>query len=129
MSEPTESGNAELIARLRALRLHDTADDRETVTLPIALEAADALAAADASKLELAKHVDGCVRVAADALASVAQARRDALEDAIAACEKEQRGFLSAEYATPQPIGSISERFGCGACIAAVRSLIDKEPA
>ncbi len=73
-----DTSNAELIARLRALRLHDTADDRETVTLPIALEAADALAAADAKYLALAEASFALTAVDS----SLTQARRDALEEA-----------------------------------------------
>ena len=36
--------------------------------------------------------------------------------------EEVGRGFLSTEYATPQPIGSIQERFACGQVAAAIRA-------
>ena len=36
-------------------------------------------------------------------------------------CEARAREFLSEEYAYPQPIGSITERFACNQCAAAIR--------
>ncbi len=53
-------------------------------------------------------------------------ARNAALEEAMAACQKQQEDFLSPEYATGQPISSVWERAACGACIQEIRAL--KEP-
>jgi hypothetical protein len=53
---------------------------------------------------------------------------RDTLERAAKACEAVRDGFLLPEYATPQPIGSITERFACDQCAAAIRALTGSEP-
>lgn len=47
------------------------------------------------------------------------------LEEAAMACEQQAQDFLSPEYATPQPIGSVQERFACGQCAAAIRAMRD----
>jgi hypothetical protein len=36
-------------------------------------------------------------------------------------CEQQAKEFLSEQYATPQPIGSIIERFACTVCATAIR--------
>lgn len=54
---------------------------------------------------------------------AVAQARDDALAEAMAACEAQKVHFLSPEYATHQPLSSHSERFACGVCTAAIQAL------
>lgn len=59
---------------------------------------------------------------------AIANARRKALEDAIAACEREKKVFLSPDYATGQPQSSMQERFGVASCIDAIRALLkDRE--
>ena len=40
---------------------------------------------------------------------------------AIAACERQKASFASDEYATPQPLGGLMERFACDQCIEAIR--------
>lgn len=42
-------------------------------------------------------------------------------EAIIQVCEAEKVAFLSPEYANPQPVGSICERFAIDECIAAIR--------
>lgn len=54
---------------------------------------------------------------------SAAQARREAIKEAARACEDQMQVFLSPEYATGQPLSSFHERFACGQCAAAIRSL------
>lgn len=60
------------------------------------------------------------------------QASLNALADAAVAlivercaevCEEQGREFLSPQYATPQPVGSIRERFACDVSAAAIRAL------
>lgn len=53
--------------------------------------------------------------------------RRAGLEEAIEACLEEQRTFSSPKYATEQPLSSFGERFACGQCADAIRTLIDKD--
>ena len=53
------------------------------------------------------------------------QARRQAYAECIAALKKEREAFLSEEYAYPQPIGSLSERFACDECIKAIEALAE----
>lgn len=54
---------------------------------------------------------------------AAAQARREAIKEAARACEDQMQVFLSPEYATGQPLSSFHERFACGQCAAAIRSL------
>ena len=58
----------------------------------------------------------------------VQQSARAALAVAIEAAAKAVKqvsdGFLSEEYATPQPVGSIQERFACSQAIDAIRALL-----
>ena len=37
-------------------------------------------------------------------------------------CEDQKAGFLSPQYASNQPFGSITERFACDECAKAIRS-------
>jgi len=53
------------------------------------------------------------------------QARCGAIAECIAALKKEREAFLSEEYAYPQPIGSLSERFACDECIKAIEALAE----
>ena len=46
-----------------------------------------------------------------------------AYEEAAKVCEDQQKVFASEEYATGQPFSSFGERFACGACAQAIRSL------
>lgn len=39
------------------------------------------------------------------------------------ACEEQALQFLSPEYATGQPLSSITERFACSQCASAIRAL------
>ena len=47
----------------------------------------------------------------------------EALEMAAQACEDQAIAFTSEEYATHQPLSSLLERFACGECAKAIRSL------
>lgn len=38
-------------------------------------------------------------------------------------CEDQKQGFLSPQYASNQPLGSMLERFACDCCAAAIRDL------
>ena len=42
--------------------------------------------------------------------------------------EEQKRDFLSNEYAAPQPIGSLMERFACDQCIGAIRQTYGSKP-
>lgn len=53
----------------------------------------------------------------------VGEARDKALEEAANACDSQQKMFLSDQYAAHQPLSSMSERFGCKSCAAAIRAL------
>lgn len=50
--------------------------------------------------------------------------RLAALEEAAKVCEQQATDFLDPQYATPQPVGSITERFACKECADAIRKLI-----
>jgi|GEM_PF-5070617 len=52
-----------------------------------------------------------------------AEGRFAGLEEAAEICEQQAREFLSEQYATPQPIGSIMERFACTECATAIRAI------
>lgn len=52
-----------------------------------------------------------------------AQARREALREAVKACEEQRESFLSPDYAVNQPLSSFSERFACSQCADAILSL------
>lgn len=52
---------------------------------------------------------------------------RIALEDAIKVCEQQSHDFASDEYATPQPLASLCERFACAQCIDAIRALLPQD--
>lgn len=54
-------------------------------------------------------------------------AEREAYERAAKCAEQVANDFLSPQYATPQPIGSIQERFACKTVANAIRSLIGGE--
>ena len=55
-----------------------------------------------------------------------AAGRLAGLEEAAKACEDQRTAFLSPQYATGQPVSSISERFACTECANAIRNLKDK---
>jgi len=63
---------------------------------------------------------DELVRLFAKHRIQVAEAVREACAKV---CEDQARDFLSSQYATPQPIGSIQERFACRECASAIRNL------
>lgn len=46
-----------------------------------------------------------------------------ALEEAAKECELMATDFLSDEYAAHQPLSSITERFACKQCAAAIRAI------
>jgi hypothetical protein len=52
---------------------------------------------------------------------AIMAATERATEQAIAACERQKAIFGTNEYATPQPIGGLMERFACDQCIAEIR--------
>lgn len=58
----------------------------------------------------------------------VAAVRTQALEEFAALIERVKSSFLSEEYASPQPIGSASERFACDEILRELRAL-SAEPA
>lgn len=53
-------------------------------------------------------------------------ARLQALEEAAKVAERCAQDFLSPQYATPQPVGSIQERFACSTVADNIRSLSKK---
>ena len=56
----------------------------------------------------------------------VLEARKQAFAEAIAAIKKLEQDFLSEQYATPQPMGSIQERFALGEAMTAIKALGEK---
>jgi hypothetical protein len=51
-------------------------------------------------------------------------AAKEAMREAcLQACRDQAAAFLSSEYATPQPMGSIQERFACNKCIEAIEAI------
>lgn len=67
-------------------------------------------------------------RMMRDAIpAALRDVERETLERAAQVAETCRDEFLSPQYATPQPIGSVAERFACSKVAEAIRSLI-KEP-
>jgi hypothetical protein len=62
---------------------------------------------------------DGDLAIIARALLAERMGERSR---AIAACEKQKASFASDEYATPQPLGGLMERFACDMCIDAIRT-------
>lgn len=56
----------------------------------------------------------------ATARADAARAMREAC---IEACRQQEQDFLDPQYATPQPMGSFTERFACRECIKAIEAL------
>ncbi len=54
-------------------------------------------------------------------------AERETIERIAAAIEQVKRDFLSEEYAYPQPVGSIQERFACDQCLYAIRATSSKD--
>ena len=57
---------------------------------------------------------------AREAFRAGAEAMREA---AVQICEDQIAKFLDPQYAFPQPVGSIQERFACGECANAIRAL------
>ena len=49
--------------------------------------------------------------------------RAEMREKAAGACKKQAEVFGSSEYATGQPLSSFAERFACGQCETAIRSI------
>ena len=54
-------------------------------------------------------------------LALLRKSRADAMQEAAEICERQQREFLSEQYAINQPMSSFGERFACGQCAKAIR--------
>lgn len=54
---------------------------------------------------------------------AIREAEQSAFERAAKVAEECALEFLSPQYATPQPIGSISERFACSKVADAIRAL------
>ena len=54
--------------------------------------------------------------------AALAEGKRIGMERAAEICEQQRGAFLSPEYASPQPIGSLTERFACSQCVDAIRA-------
>ena len=52
---------------------------------------------------------------------------RLALEEALTAIKQVKANFMSHEYATPQPLGSVTERFACGQCETAIIALKEQQ--
>ena len=61
------------------------------------------------------------------AQAAIAAYRPIVLEEAARVCEQKRDDFLSPEYATNQPLSSITERFACTECANAIRNLSEVE--
>lgn len=49
-------------------------------------------------------------------------------ERAVEVCEAQKASFASDEYATPQPLGGLMERFACDRCIEAIRNPAQSKP-
>ena len=47
-------------------------------------------------------------------------------EQAIGIVRNTRDGFLSDQYATPQPLGSIQERFACDQCVDAIEQSVQE---
>ena len=63
--------------------------------------------------------------VTADLVAQARAAGRLAgLREAAEIIAVQEQEFLDHQYATPQPVGSISERFACRQCAEAIYSVI-----
>ena len=60
-------------------------------------------------------------------LDALAEARDKALEESMETIANTRNNFLSEEYATPQPLGSIQERIACTACWDAVCAIKSKD--
>lgn len=70
-------------------------------------------------------YVEGlAAAIAAGYRAAADGARREAVEEMIRTCRRQQQDYLSPQYAIPQPIGSISERFACGQMIEALEKML-----
>lgn len=59
---------------------------------------------------------------AGDLAVSIARAILAERERCAKVCEDQKAGFLSPEYASNQPLGSLTERFACDECAQAIRS-------
>lgn len=119
----------DLVARLRhEQELCAVMGDTKAGTL--VGEAADRLEAAEARVRELeAQLADqrAMSKYNREQAEKAERALAEAYERAAKTCEQVQKGFLSPEYATPQPTGSIGERFACGICAEEIRKLAQEE--
>lgn len=83
----------------------------------------------EAAMTEVVLCDDPDCRVCRDTTAIIAQAKAkwqaEAYEMAAKICEQQRQDFLSPEYATGQPLSSFQERFACGQCAEAIRTLKD----
>ena len=59
--------------------------------------------------------------------AAYQRGQQEMRERAIGSCREQKTIFLSPEYATGQPISSLSERFACGQCEALIAALPIKD--
>ena len=107
-------------------RLKRPMDDEEMVAI--------AKQAATDHLTDKAKKWDAAIAIsrALGALAPLMRAREAAAfragaeamrEAAVQICEDQIAKFLDPQYAFPQPVGSIQERFACGECANAIRAL------
>lgn len=77
----------------------------------------------NAQRRSAAELIDSLLTALSDRDRLAEQVRRETIEECIQTVEAVQQDFLSPRFATPQPIGSISERFACGMVIQALRAL------
>lgn len=61
------------------------------------------------------------VVAAEDVARAIMAAKAEEREAIVQLCEAEKVGFLSPEYASNQPLGSLLERFAIDECIRAIR--------
>jgi hypothetical protein len=76
------------------------------------------------NKRRLGPQEDETMAKAAKKFLFVRDEARDAvIEECAKAAEAEKQNFLSSEYASNQPFGSICERFACDEVAKAIRAL------
>jgi hypothetical protein len=69
------------------------------------------------------RNLGSAYGVAADVIECLLQTRSSIVEECAKVAETEAEGFLSPEYASNQPLGSLCERFACQHVANAIRVL------
>lgn len=93
----------------------------ETVALEI-LKARAGLSTYGFGLYQLTEQDRWVARAAIDAMGGIMDAAIAAERERCAMiCEQQAEAFKSPEYASGQPLSSVSERFACGCCAEAIR--------